>query len=210
MKIDLRNPETWAALERQAYNGTVNLLPLPPAAYKYFAELTAVYRAFRFDGMAKEDAENRKRLLLKDYQRQVQEIYRAREVYAEYQNAIRTVGTLTAEIEKAQSVYEIAEKACTVIGLLTGDNGFYGRQIRKMQKCGEAEVIHARWIERETEPYGDPYEECSHCGEPRPISHNDYYHRDKIRSAYGAFCNCCGAKMDLKPPEETEKGESPC
>lgn len=137
MKIDLRDPETWAALERQACDATVNLLPLPPPAYKYFAELTAVYRAFRFDGMAKEDAENRKRLLLKDYQRQVQEIYRAREVYAEYQNAIRTVGTLTAEIEKAQSVYEIAEKACKVIGLLTGDNGFYGRQIRKMQTCGE-------------------------------------------------------------------------
>lgn len=137
MKIDLRNPETWAALERQAYDGTVNLPPLPPAAYKYFSELTVVYRAFRFDGMAKDDAETRKRLLLKDYQRQVQELHRAREVYAEYQNAIRTAGTLTAEIEKAQSVYEIAEKACKVIGLLIGDNGFYGRQIRKMQTCGE-------------------------------------------------------------------------
>ncbi|MGN0648463.1 MAG: hypothetical protein ACI4J3_07530 [Oscillospiraceae bacterium] len=137
MKIDLRNPETLAALERQAYDGTVNLLPLPPPAYKYFSELTAVYRAFRFEGMSGEDAQNRKRLLLKDYQRQVQEIYRARDVYAEYQNAIRAVGTLTAEIEKAQSVYEIAKKACKAIGLLTGDSSFYGRQIRKMKKCDE-------------------------------------------------------------------------
>ena len=39
MKIDLRDPDTWAALERQAYDGTVNLLPLPPPAYKYFSEL---------------------------------------------------------------------------------------------------------------------------------------------------------------------------
>lgn len=131
MKIDLRDPNTWAALERQAYDGTVNLLPLPAPAYKYFSELTAVYRAFRFEGMPKDDAENRKRLLLKDYQRQVQEIHRAREAYAEYQNAVRTAGTLTTEIEKSQSVFEIAEKACKVIGLLTGDGSFYGRQKKK-------------------------------------------------------------------------------
>lgn len=139
MKIDLRDPEVWAALERQAYDGTVNLLPLPPPAYKYFSELQAVYRAFRFEGMPKEDAENRKRLLRKAYDEQVKEIHRAREVYAEYQNAVRTAGTLTTEIEKAQSVFEIAEKACKVIGLLTGDSSFYGRQMRKLT-CEGAEI----------------------------------------------------------------------
>ena len=139
MKIDLRDPETWAALERQAYDGTVNLLPLPPPAYKYFSELTAVYRAFRFEGMPKEDAENRKRLLRKAYDEQVKEIHRARDVYAEYQNAIRTAGTLTSEIEKSQSVFEIAEKACKVIGLLSGDGSFYGRQMRKLT-CEGAEI----------------------------------------------------------------------
>lgn len=131
MKIDLRDEGVWAALERQAYDGTVNLLPLPPPAYKYFSELQAVYRAFRFEGMPKEDAENRKRLLRKAYDEQVSEIHRAREVFAEYQNAVRTAGTLTSEIEKSQSVFEIAERACKIIGLLTRDSSFYGRQIRK-------------------------------------------------------------------------------
>lgn len=131
MKIDLRDPAVWSALERQAYDGTVNLLPLPPPAYKYFSELTAVYRAFRFEGMPKEDAENRKRLLRKAYDEQVSEIHRAREVFAEYQNAVRTAGTLTSEIEKSQSVFEIAERACKIIGLLIGDSSFYSRQIRK-------------------------------------------------------------------------------
>ena len=106
MKIDLRDPEIFAQLERQAYEGTVNLLPLPPAAYKYFSELTALYRAFRFEGMPKDDAERRKQLLLKDYQRNVQEIHRAREVFAEYQDAIRNAGSRLTEIEKAQSVFE--------------------------------------------------------------------------------------------------------
>lgn len=139
MKIDLRDPAVWQTLERQAYDGTVNLLPLPPPAYKYFSELTAVYRAFRFEGMPKEDAENRKRLLRKAYDEQVKEIHRAREVYAEYQNAVRTAGTLTSEIEKSQSVFEIAEKACKIIGLLTGDSSFYGRQIRKFT-CESIEI----------------------------------------------------------------------
>lgn len=137
MKIDLRDPAVWSALERQAYDGTVNLLPLPPPAYKYFSELQAVYREFRFEGMPKEDAENRKRLLRKAYDEQVREIHRAREVYAEYQNAVRTAGALTSEIEKSQSVFEIAERACKIIGLLIGDSSFYSRQIAKIQKEAE-------------------------------------------------------------------------
>ena len=137
MKIDLRDPEVWAALERQAYEGTVNVLPLPAPAYKYFSELTAVYRAFRFEGMPKEEAEARKRLLLKDYQRQVQEIRQAREANASYQDAIRNASTLLSEIEKAESVYEIATKACNVIGKLIGDASFYSRQIAKIQKEAE-------------------------------------------------------------------------
>ncbi len=139
MKIDLRDPDTWAALERQAYEGTVNVLPLPAPAYKYFSELTAVYRAFRFEGMPKKDAENRKRLLRKAYDEQVSEIHRAREVFTEYQNAVRTAGTLTSEIEKSQSVFEIAERACKIVGLLIGDRSFCGRQIRKLT-CEGVEI----------------------------------------------------------------------
>ena len=134
MKIDLRDAGVWSALERQAYDGTVNLLPLPPPAYKYFSELQAVYRAFRFEGMPKEDAEHAKRLLRKAYDEQISEVHRAREVFAEYQNAVRTAGTLTSEIEKSQSVFEIAERACKIVGLLIGDGSFYERQQRKILK----------------------------------------------------------------------------
>lgn len=137
MKIDLKDPTVWAELERQAYDGTVGLSPLPPTAYKYFSELTALYRKFRFEGMSKEEAENRKRLLRKAYDEQVQTIHRAQAVYAEYQNAIRLVELQMSEIEKTQSVFAIAEKACKVIGLLTGDSSFYGRQLRKFTCEGE-------------------------------------------------------------------------
>lgn len=134
MKIDLRDPVVWAALERQAYDGAVNLPPLPPTAYKYFAELTALYRAFRFDGLPLEEAENRKRLLRKAYDEQVAELRRAREVYAENQKAIRQVGTLMSELEKAVTPDELADKSCKIVGILIGDSSFYGRQMKKLKR----------------------------------------------------------------------------
>ena len=135
MKIDLRDPDTWAAMEQQAYEGTVNLAPLPPPTYKYFAELTAVYRAFRFEGMPKEDAESRKRMLLKAYQRDIADLHRAREIFAEYQENVKKTELLCTEIEKANDIREIALTACKIIGLLTGDGSFYERQRRKIEEA---------------------------------------------------------------------------
>ena len=137
MKIDLKDPAVWAELERQAYDGTVDVSGMPAPAYQYFSKLAALYRAYRFEGRPKEEAENEKRLLLRDYHRQVQEIQQAREVYAEYQNVIRLAELHMSEIEKSQSVFEIAEKACKVIGLLTGESSFAPRQIRKFTCEGE-------------------------------------------------------------------------
>ena len=136
MVINLTNPAVWANLERQAYEGTVDLLPLPPAAYKYFSELTAVYRAFRFEGMPKEDAENRKRLLRKDYERQVAEIHRVREVFAEYQRNVRASELCRTKIEKAEDAVTIAVKACEAIEAMTGETGFAERQKRKIYGSG--------------------------------------------------------------------------
>lgn len=132
MNIDLRDPDTWAKLERQAYEGTVEVAPLPPAAYKYFAELRAVYYAFRFEGMPKEDAENRKRLLLKAYQRDVADLHRAREIFAEYQENVKKSELCRTEIEKAEDAVTIAVRACEIIEALTGETGFAERQKRKI------------------------------------------------------------------------------
>lgn len=132
MKIDLRDPGTWAAMERQAYEGTVNLAPLPPPAYKYFAELTAVYYAFRFEGMPKEDAESRKRMLLKAYQRDIADLHRAREIFAEYQENVKKSELCRTEIEKAKDAVTIAARACEIIEALTGETGFAARQKRKI------------------------------------------------------------------------------
>ena len=70
---------------------------------------------------------------------------RAKVVYIEYQNAIRTAGTLTSDIEKSHSVYEIMDIACKIIGLLIGDSSFHERQLKKFseeckEKVGSGEI----------------------------------------------------------------------
>lgn len=62
------------------------------------------------------------------YQREQQELDRAREVYKSYQNNIRAAGNLRADILKGLSAGEAAEglllKACKTISLMTGDAVF--------------------------------------------------------------------------------------
>lgn len=137
MKTDLTNPDTWAAMERQAYEGTVDLKPLPPPAYKYFAELTAVYYAFRFDGLPHDAAQRRKALLLKEYQRNVADLHRARDIFAEYQENVRKSELCRTEIEKAEDAVTIAVKACEAIEAMTGETGFAARQKRKIYGSGK-------------------------------------------------------------------------
>jgi hypothetical protein len=132
MKIDLTNPNTWAAMERQAYEGTVDLKPLSPPAYKYFAELTAVYYAFRFENLPHDEAQRRKALLLKEYQRNVADLHRAREIFAEYQENVKKSELCRTEIEKAEDAVTIAARACEIIEALTGETGFADRQKRKI------------------------------------------------------------------------------
>lgn len=137
MIINLNDPSVWAKLEQQAYEGTVELAKLPGAAYKYFAELTALYRAFRFDGLPADEAQRRKALLLKEYGRAVADLHRAREICAEYQGAVKRTELLCTEIEKAQDVREIALNACEALSLLTGEGSFMERQRAKITKEGK-------------------------------------------------------------------------
>lgn len=62
------------------------------------------------------------------YQREQQELDRAREVYKSYQNNIRAAGNLRADILKGLRAGEAAEglllKACKIISLMTGDTVF--------------------------------------------------------------------------------------
>ena len=150
------DPVLWEELELQAAEGTIDLFPLPPYSYIYFSKLSLLFKAKQEGVITEAEAEEAKVDILREFQQQVEkeqkqeeniklqkerleqkiteanEAYeRAKVVYIEYQNAIRTAGTLTSDIEKSHSVYEIMDIACKIIGLLIGDSSFHERQLKK-------------------------------------------------------------------------------
>lgn len=132
-QINFNDSDTRKRLERQAYDGTIDVSDFPPAEYMYFSELRKIYYDFKFNELSKEDAENRKRKLLRRYNEAVAEYENFRRVYREYQDNLRRAGTLIAQINKSESTKEIAELACTVIGLMLGDDSFAPRIKTKLE-----------------------------------------------------------------------------
>ncbi len=131
--LNFKNSDEFKRLERQTYNGTLDVSDFPPAEYLYFSELRKIYYAFKFEGLSKEEASRKKQILLRRYHEAVSEHEKYCEVYREYQGNILRAGTLISEINKAKSIHEIAVLACTAIGLMQGERTFADRMKHKME-----------------------------------------------------------------------------
>ena len=129
--LNFKDEGTFQRLERQAYDGTIVVTKFPPAEYKYFSELKKIYYAFKFEGLSREDAFRRKQILLRKYSEAISEHDRCTAVYAQFQENIRKAGENISRIEKSHDVTEVALLACETLGLMMGENSFYGRQKRK-------------------------------------------------------------------------------
>ncbi|WP_295088224.1 hypothetical protein [Ruminococcus sp.] len=122
--IDFSDADVRKRLERQAYDGTLDVSDFPPAEYMYFSELRRIYYDYKFESLSKEDAELKKRLLIRRYNEAASEHIMFCRVYKDYQNNIRKAGTLISQIHKSHDIREIAQLACAAIGLMQGDNSF--------------------------------------------------------------------------------------
>lgn len=131
--LNFKNKGTFQRLERQAYDGTIDVTKFPPAEYKYFSELQKIYYAFKFEGLSREGASHRKQILFRKYSEDISEHDRCIAVYAQFQENIRKAGENISRIEKSHDVTEVALLACETLGLMMGENSFYGRQKRKWQ-----------------------------------------------------------------------------
>ena len=135
MKLyDFDNPEDFAKLEQQAYDGTININDFPPAAYRYFDKLRALYYEFKFEGLPRERAMKIKDKLLSDYKEANRAYKDWCSVFKSYQDSIRQASTLLSDIEKEQDVKAAAFIAFEVIGRMTGDENFAKRQRKKWEE----------------------------------------------------------------------------
>ena len=71
--LNFKDKDTFRKLERQAYDGTIDVTKFPPEEYKYFSELKKLYYAFKFEGLSKEDASRKKQILFRNYQENISE-----------------------------------------------------------------------------------------------------------------------------------------
>ncbi|MDE5583293.1 MAG: hypothetical protein K2J08_06290 [Ruminococcus sp.] len=130
--LNFKDRDTFHRLERQAYDGTIDVSDFPPAEYKYFSELRKLYYAFKFDDLAKSDAEKQKTVLFAHYREDLQEHENRFEVYRRYQENIRQSEMLCTAIQKSHNITEIALLACKAISLMTGEPTFAKLQERKI------------------------------------------------------------------------------
>lgn len=131
--LNFKNPDEFKRLERQTYDGTLDVSDFPPAEYKYFSELRKIYYAFKFEGLDKDNAERKKALLYREYQRNVSESDYSLQVHKAYQGNIRSACTLLSDIEKSKDTETIALLACKAIQCMTGEYSFADRQAKKIK-----------------------------------------------------------------------------
>lgn len=117
-------------LERQAYDGNINLDNLPAPEYRYFDRLRRLYEKFKFDNKPKDFAERMKRIAYSEYIQDIEERKRYTSMYAQYQYNIKQAERLKIEAEKADDLHHIACCTADIVGMLTGDEG-YGKRIKK-------------------------------------------------------------------------------
>lgn len=131
--LNFKDKDTFRRLERQAYDSTIDVSDFPPAEYKYFSELRRIYYAFKFEGLAKSDAEKQKAVLLRNYREDLQEHDDRLAVYRHYQGNIRQSEMICTAIQKSHDVTEIALLACKAISLMTDEPTFAKLQERKIK-----------------------------------------------------------------------------
>lgn len=134
MKYDFNAPEHFKKLEKQAYDGIIDVTGFPPAAYRYFDSLRKLYAAYKYDDLGKYEAQAAKQKLLADYKEAAEAYEMFCTVHRNYQENIIKAGTLLSDIEKSRDVCEIALKACECIQIMTGEFEFLKRQRKKILK----------------------------------------------------------------------------
>lgn len=130
--LNFKDKDTFHKLERQAYDGTIDVTKFPPEEYKYFSELTKIYYAFKHEGLSKEEASRNKQILFRHYQEDISEHEHRLMVYKKYQEHIRIAEKNLSKIYKSHDISEIALLACESLGAMMGEDSFYNQQREKI------------------------------------------------------------------------------
>lgn len=124
-KYDFKNEQDFKECEQLAFTGTLDFSKFPPAAYRYFSELSKLYAEYRRKEISKSDAETNKKKLYANYIEALSAYEKWCDTCKAYQDSIRQTDVIRCNICKSDSIYDIADMAVKALSLLTDDTVVY-------------------------------------------------------------------------------------
>lgn len=127
--IDFGDCEQFAKLERQAYDGTLDISSFPAAEYRYFDKLTVIGQSHRHGALPSDFCKKAKTEAFANYRADIEQNNCNINVQRAYQTSIRKADELRCEINKAKIDNKLP-LALKCIELLTGEIGFMERNMK--------------------------------------------------------------------------------
>ena len=124
-KYDFKNPDDFKECEQLAFAGMLDYSKFPPAAYRYFSELSKLYAEYRRKEISKSDAETNKKKLYANYAEALSAYEKWCDTCKAYQDNIGQTDLIRCHICKSDNIADIADMAVKALSLLTGDTVVY-------------------------------------------------------------------------------------
>ena len=129
VKHNLKNPEEFAALERQAYDGQLDFNEFPAAEYRYFDRIQGIGYRSRHEGLTREQARSERDKALKDYRDDIDALTGNLNAARQYTESRVRMGALADEIYKEHSPLGKLRLALEFVELTLHEEGFARRNL---------------------------------------------------------------------------------
>lgn len=129
VKHNFKNPEEFAALERQAYDGQLDFNEFPAAEYRYFDRIQDIGYRSRHNGLPRELARKEREKALRDYHDDIDALNGNLNAARQYTESRVRMGVLVDEIYKEHSPLGKLRLALQFVELTVHEDGLAERNL---------------------------------------------------------------------------------
>lgn len=129
VRHNFKNPEEFAALERQAYDGQLDFNEFPAAEYRYFDRIQDIGYRSRHEGLTREQARRERDKALKDYRDDIDALTGNLNAARQYTESRVRMGALVNEIYKERTPLGKLRLALEFVELTLHEEGFARRNL---------------------------------------------------------------------------------
>ena len=129
VKHNFKNPEEFAALERNAYDGQLDFNEFPAAEYRYFDRIQDIGYRSRHEGLTREQARSERGKALKDYRNDIDALTGNLNAARQYTESRVRMGALVDEIYKEHSPLGKLRLALEFVEITVGEGGLASRNL---------------------------------------------------------------------------------